>query len=53
MAAHHNGRQAVIGAGAAGEDIADAVDADGEACLAAPADEGVANVLVGIGEGEA
>lgn len=52
MAAHHHRRQAVIGAGAAGEDVADAVDADGEAGLAAPADEGVADLLVGIGQRE-
>src|SRR5262249_6944782 len=46
------GREVVVGAGPAREDVADAVDRHGAAGLGTPGDEEVAHLLVGVGEGQ-
>ena len=50
-AGHHRGQRVVL-AGAAGEDVAHRVDADGAAGLFAPLDEEIARRLVHVGERE-
>ncbi|GAO25669.1 ribonuclease E [Alicycliphilus sp. B1] len=53
MAAGHHRRQAVVGAGAAREDVADGVHADAAAGLACPLHEQVAALAVELGERDA
>ena len=53
MAAGHHRWQVRVAAGAAGEDVADGVDADGATGLLAPVDENVPGLAVEVGQGQA
>ncbi|MNP37646.1 hypothetical protein D3C76_1311050 [compost metagenome] len=53
VAAGHDGRQGRVAPGAAGEDVADGVDADRAAGLFAPVYEQVASLAVEVGQGQA
>src|SRR3954465_13187514 len=50
MAAHHHWRQRIVAALAPRKDVAHAIDADAAARLAAPGDELVAHLAVGLRE---
>ncbi|MNO56118.1 hypothetical protein D3C76_466260 [compost metagenome] len=53
VAAGHHWRQGWVAPGAAGEDVADGVDADRAAGIFAPAHEQVAGLAVEVGQGQA